>query len=408
MKRKVICIVCLLLLGAVLTSCAVREEENPTGDISDSVESLSCAESQWGLERSTANGMTELNGIIYFIDNDFLYYIDESGTARVLCSDPDCEHDKGDPRACGAYHFMSSRIFSQDGCLYVTSLDEDGSGNQSIKKYTPEGGLVETVYTVPAQLQHMICYQGVLYFTYYIFPEDLDTSDPDWMFPSPIIGSFNLETGEEKTIYTSDYESGYMGNLFAAGDYLYFLESGYEKDSNGLSNMVGTGYKILNISNGSISNLEVPDNLTVGNIFVYDNQLLMNLFSGEAQKDKTCYTANLDGSNCKKYKELAYPCGISAVYDDVMITANTGYDGDSYPEVEAQSPENKIYKAGKEILTFDFSDLAGKDYSNELYYDTYVSDSMIMYRFRDGTIIGLDKADVVNGTFVPFVVYDRG
>lgn len=392
----------LILSAALMLSCTACGNTPNNTDVIPANESSNSFKN--GLETSTPDSMTKIDGYLYYCCDGFLNYINpKTKQSKVLCGKPNCRHEEGDT-ACNGYVGLGEHLFSQNDYLYLVSLDN--SGNNVLQKYAKDGTFIGNQTTLPEGLQHLICHNGVIYYTYYEIPEETDTSSMDWSFPAPILASCDLENGKKTVLYQGKYNSGYLGNIFALGDKLFLIESIWDKGDVTDSEQPNLAYRIYDILTAEFSLLIPEDGVISQKILPFGDRLLLNNYTGDAEQDKTCYIADIDGPIWKKYQAIEYPLGITVGDGDLLITDNQNMTVDNYSEMESRLPEPEIsvYCDEKKILTFDFSDLDGNDCSHTTYFRFISADSYVILAIGSdySQMYGFNKTDLEKGEFFPF------
>lgn len=283
------------------------------------------------------------NGYYLFLRN-FLYFFDNETQKIVpLCNRPDCLHDKEEneeqKERCHAYFYNPMddlQIQYYDGNLYSINSHTDNLEECVLYKIPLDGSERTIIKTFDrTKITYWITHRGYLYYMtgHYSF------TDEEGGTVSGDEGFFRLSLKNPSAAIEQIYETpkGLYGSEIhtpkAYGNHIYFTLLSYTASSKIITPKNEWQYTYnrmfnYNIRTKELTEITINDDCYVGHIEFYKDKLLFRgAYPYEREqkmhygRGRQWYTADLDGSNRKKffytdYKWDALYCDGKYIYED--------------------------------------------------------------------------------------------
>ena len=318
MKKKYLAVF-LLLVSLCFTACSLRQGSNmPTDNVYH-------PETDYPFMYGDAEMyMAESPDGYYFIDGNFLYFIDkETMQAVPLCGKPNCKHqhemDPAKVADCDAYMDRSragTLLEFLDGHLYISVIKKlaDPDSGMVLLQMKPDGTERKKLAELPKTVGEAILHRGYLYYTATAFDEELNARYG--------IYRQDLNGGEPEMVCEGTQKNmGHFTGLTAYGNYLFFNEAGVNEE-----NLYWMRAMRCDLKSGEKTEAVICPNKKADPMctsFV-NGKVVTAIYHWRDQEDPDndqyydFYMTNLDGSN---QTELELP------FDKQDYTWNIGADG---------------------------------------------------------------------------------
>lgn len=399
--RKYILGIFIISFVIILASCA-----NEKKSISD--ESDKGKDYPYAFSASTDFVSPSEDGY-YFLNGNFIYYMDLEGTPVLLDNRPN--HECLGPNSetnCNAYvpfSFQSTLFQFYEGSLYTIENKDYYPGEEDwmesvefeLVKRSPDGASRQVITSFPASIiQSAVIHRDFLYYDISYYDEDNNYSYELQRLP------INNPKKEAETIYEGQYERG-LFSITPYGSNIYITDLSFIKEDKLRFDL--TTEEIISI-------LEEDDDVVANVMRFYQDKMYLNKFPGaslfneeteqtEMDKWKTVYVADLEGKNEREYS-LKPSYFLSGFYKDDRYTylqANSYFN----EEMGIDAPkEMQIYQDEKLIHTVsmddygDFPTIVNGD-ERYMFMYFYLYEDELSEDFNKSFIYILDKNDIESG-----------
>ncbi len=386
--KKVMCCILIMVTLVVCTSC--NHDNTPVDEGVYNFET----DHQLNMNPAVYYYLTETKDGVYFLSNDYLYFMDDGVTPTIMCNRIDCLHTDTviNVEECNAYiGFGSGGIYYYNGSLYI--LATNSKYERCIMKYSLQGDYVKTVATVPESTGIMIQHRGYFYYQYYDVPKDAD--EEAWGVAT--LERISADGKDREIIFQNEYEQGLIDNISAYGNYVYFRSTGITEEGSKKCTY------IYDITAGGMSELR-----DVASVYIVGNNLLFNKAGAEREERKTVYSASLDGSQQKDTGlRLKYASNLWYAYEDFIIETNN-IELNRYTKDNGTFTQRFIvYKNNEYLFEFSFDNVEGYDWSHTLTSNIFYTDEHMYFISATGegqALVVVDRYEFENGVFKPKII----
>lgn len=169
-------------------------------------------------------------------DHRLCYYDKESKESILLCTKPECEHNRDEGCVATYKGIAVYNCLLYDGMLYLYGIEENGTTvSECLWRIAPDGSYIDKIATLleadnsaGAEIQHhrnqgamdsaFIIHRGCAYVPYFLM-----IGKGSMGFKGGGLMQVNLKTGEKNTILEMKYHTDLApSNIRGIGDYIFF------------------------------------------------------------------------------------------------------------------------------------------------------------------------------------------
>lgn len=343
MKRKLFgCLAFILMICMFLcSSCKPKQEIN--------------YDYQKGFSHNDAQTIVKTQDGYYFLLGNYIYYMDkEFSKGTILCSKPECLHEKEQIDYiinCDGFFSSPTSIGYYDGYLYVSAEDfTSQERNTVIYKVSLDGVNRKIIYNGSEYIQRVVIHRGKCY----IYERAFDKEGSILM-----IYTFSLDNSQTVTkLYEERYKDAHINYMICYEENCYFV--------------------VVDWSTGELVTRRKGINLEDGTISEY-----CTFATGPIQIDKNgiyCSKATTIDTGEYVWENEYYYCGIDG-NDKIVLTE------EQFPPIAQNATlyrvdENYIY-----FLDIYYGELAVPEEERRLYIYTY--DGELAATIKTGGLAGL-------------------